>query len=53
MPDDFYARTDRAIDLLNRRAIRRFDDAQKKAAERRFDELTVVNVTKTLYEDPA
>ena len=28
----FYDLTDKAIDLLNRRAVKRFEDAQSKAA---------------------
>lgn len=53
MADTFYARTDRAIYALNKRAIQRFKNAQKQAGISGFDELTVLNIGKALYEDLA
>ena len=41
----FYDLTDKAIDLLNRRAIKRFEDAKDEAARHGFDELNVLEVT--------
>lgn len=49
----FYDLTDKAIDLLNRRAVKRFEDSKDKAAQRGFDELNVLEVTRTLYQDLA
>ena len=46
----FYDLTDKAIDLLNRRAIKRFEDAKDEAAQMGFDELNVLEVTRTLYD---
>ena len=43
-----YRLTDKAIDLLNSRAVKRFEDAQSKAALAKFDELNVLEVTRTL-----
>lgn len=48
-----YRLTDKAIDLLNSRAVKRFEDAKDEAAQRRFDELSVLEVTRTLYQDLA
>ena len=45
-----YDLTDKAIDLLNRRAIKRFEDAKDEAAQMGFDELNVLEVTRTLYD---
>ena len=49
----FYDLTDKAIDLLNRRAVKRFEDAKDKASQMGFDELNVLEVTRTLYQDLA
>ena len=46
----FYDLTDKAIDLLNRRAVKRFEDAKDEAARHGFDELNVLEVTRTLYD---
>lgn len=51
MPSDFYAVTDKAIELLNTRAVKRFEDAKDKAAQNGFDELNVIEVVKGLYGD--
>lgn len=45
-----YDLTDKAIDLLNRRAVKRFEDAKDEAAQNGFDELNVLEVTRTLYD---
>ena len=41
----YYDITDKAIDLLNGRAVKRFEDAKDKAAQMGFDELT-----QTMYD---
>ena len=46
----FYALTDKAIDLLNRRAVKRFEDAKDKASQMGFDELNVLEINRTLYD---
>lgn len=48
-----YDLTDKAIDLLNRRAVKRFEDAKDEAAQKGFDELSVLEVTRTLYQNLA
>lgn len=45
-----YDLTDKAIDILNRRAVKRFEDAKDEAAQNGFDELNVLEVTRTLYD---
>ena len=50
MPKNFYETTDKAIELLNRRATKRFEDAKDKAAQDGFDELSVLSITRTLYD---
>ena len=50
MPKNFYETTDKAIELLNRRATKRFEDAKDKAAKDGFDELSVLSVTRELYD---
>ena len=45
-----YDLTVKAIDLLNRRAVKRFEDAKDEAAQNGFDELNVLEVTRTLYD---
>lgn len=47
---EFYDLTDKAIDLLNSRAIKRFEDAKDEAARNSFDQLNVLEVTRTLYD---
>ena len=51
MPEDYYALTDKAIELLNKKATKRFEDAKDEAAQLEFDELNVLEVTRTLYQD--
>ena len=51
MPKNFYETTDKAIELLNRRATKRFEDAKDKAAQNGFDELSVLSITRTLYDN--
>ena len=50
MPKNFYETTDKAIELLNRRATKRFEDAKDEAAQDGFDELSVLSVTRELYD---
>ena len=38
------------MELLNRRATKRFEDAKDKAAQDGFDELSVLSVTRELYD---
>ena len=47
---EWYNLADRAADLLRKRAVKRFEDAKDEAGISGFDELTVLAVTKTLYE---
>ena len=42
---------DQAVDLLNRRATKRFEDAKDEAAQDGFDELSVLSITRTLYDN--
>lgn len=51
MPKNFYETTDKAIELLNRRATKRFEDAKDEAAQDGFDELSVLSITRTLYDN--
>ena len=53
MPNGYYDLADKAVELLNRRATKRFEDAKDEAAQRGFDELSVLEVTRTLYQDLA
>lgn len=48
-----YRLADKAIDLLNSRAVKRFEDAKDEAAQKGFDELSVLEVTRTLYQNLA
>ena len=47
---EFYDLTDKAIDLLSRRAVKRFEDARDEAAQNGFDQLNVLEITRTLYD---
>ena len=38
---------------MNSRAVKRFEDAKDEAAQRGFDQLNVLEVTRTLYQDLA
>ena len=49
----WYRLADRATELLNKRAVKRFEDAKDEAAQDGFDELSVLEVTRTLYQDLA
>lgn len=49
--EQWYRLSDQAQELLNRRATKRFEDAKDKAAQDGFDELSVLEVTRTLYQD--
>ena len=51
MPNGYYDLADKAVELLNRRATKRFEDAKDKAAQDGFDELSVLEVTRTLYDN--
>jgi len=48
-----YDLSDQAIALLNKKAVRRFEDARRKAALLRFDELNVISICKDLYANLA
>lgn len=50
MPDNYYDLADKAIELLNKRATKRFEDAKDKAAKDGFDELSVLSVARELYD---
>ena len=41
------------MELLNSRAVKRFEDAKDEAAQHGFDQLNVLEVTRTLYQDLA
>ena len=45
----YYDLADKATELLNRKAVKRFEDAKNQAAQTGFDELNVLEVTRTLY----
>ena len=47
----YYDLADKATELLNRKATKRFEDAKNQAARHGFDELNVLEVTRTLYQD--
>ena len=47
----WYRLADAATELLNRKATKRFEDAKDEAAIHGFDELNVLEVTRTLYQD--
>ena len=47
----WYRLADQAVNLLNRRATKRFEDAKDEAAQGGFDELSVLEVTRTLYDN--
>ncbi len=53
MEQNPYELADKAIELLNKKAVRRFNEAQSKAALAKFDELTIIGLTKELYESLA
>ena len=47
----WYRLADQAVELLNRRATKRFEDAKDEAAQDGFDELSVLSITRTLYDN--
>lgn len=47
---EWYRLADKAVELLNSRAVKRFEDAKSQAAKTGFDELNVLEVTRTLYD---
>lgn len=49
MNNNPYEISDKASKLLNRKAIRRFAAAKKKAVQLKFDELNVIEICKDLY----
>ena len=51
--EQWYRLSDAATKLLNRRATKRFEDSKDEAARHGFDELNVLEVTRTLYQDLA
>ena len=48
--EQWYRLSDQAQELLNRRATKRFEDAKDEAARHGFDELSVLSVTRELYD---
>ena len=48
--EQWYRLADAATELLNRRATKRFEDAKDEAAQDGFDELSVLSVTRELYD---
>lgn len=51
--ESYYDLADKAVELLNRRAVKRFEDAKDEAARDGFDELSVLSITRTLYQNLA
>ena len=51
MKDNFYALTDKAVEILNKRATKRFENAKDEAAQDGFDELSVLSITRMLYDN--
>ena len=49
--EQWYRLADQAVNLLNRRATKRFEDAKDEAAQDGFDELSVLSITRTLYDN--
>ena len=49
--EQWYRLADQAQELLNRRATKRFEDAKDEAAQNGFDELSVLSITRTLYDN--
>lgn len=49
--EQWYRLADQAVNLLNRRATKRFEDAKDEAAQDGFDELSVLSITHTLYDN--
>lgn len=47
----YYDLADKATELLNRKATKRFEDAKDEAAKDGFDELSVLSITRTLYDN--
>lgn len=53
MVNNPYKLSDQASKLLNRKAVRRFETAQRNCTIAGFDELNVIKTVKTLYRDLA
>lgn len=53
MQEERYLAADKATELLNSRAVKRFEKAKEQAKKSGFDELTVIKLTKTLYQNLA
>ena len=49
--EQWYRLADQAVNLLNRRATKRFENAKDEAAQDGFDELSVLSITRTLYDN--
>ena len=47
----YWELSDKTIELLNRKAIKRFESAKDEAARLGFDELNVLEITRELYQD--
>lgn len=47
----YWELSDKTIELLNRKAAKRFENAKDKAARLGFDELNVLEITRELYQD--
>ena len=44
-----YSLADRAIELLKKKAVRRFESAKSRAAGVKFDEINVLGICRDLY----
>lgn len=53
MQSNTYDLADKAIALLNKKAIKRFEEVRRKAALLNFDELNVIQICKELYQSLA
>ena len=47
----YWELSDKTIELLNRKAVKRFEIAKDEAARLGFDELNVLEITRELYQD--
>lgn len=47
----YWELSDKTIELLNRKAVKRFESAKDEAARLGFDELNVLEITRKLYRD--
>lgn len=53
MPKSPYETSDKAIELLNKKAIKRFKSAQRQAWLLGFDELNIIKIVTELYQELA